>query len=105
MKPFFLTTLLCGTILGLPATNSSAADAPRPVNYVEHVQPMLKEHCGKCHGETIHKSGLDFSNYPSALKGSNGGPVVVAGRPTRSRLLDLVTSDQPAERMPLGGEP
>lgn len=88
-------------LIGLAAGISAAA----PVNFTDDVGLLLKRHCGKCHGEAVHKHGLDFSNYEAALKGGSGGPVFTAGRPTRSRMLDLVTSDEPAERMPLGGEP
>jgi len=97
----------CGCLAVLPAPFAPAAEpaAPGPVNFVDHVAPILKRHCGQCHGEAIHKAGLDLSNYQSALKGGSGGAVVVAGRPTRSRLLELVSSDEPATRMPLGGEP
>lgn len=106
MKRNFAIVVVWGVLSQL-AASASAADgtSPAPINFVDHVAPILKRHCGQCHGEAVRKSGLDLSNYQSALKGSNGGQVVVAGRPTRSRLLDLVSSDEPAERMPLGGEP
>lgn len=75
------------------------------VNFTDHIAPIFKQRCGKCHGEATHKVGLDLSNYLAAVKGSNGGAVVIAGRPTRSRLLDVISSDEPAERMPLGADP
>lgn len=105
-RSHLLLNLLIAAVL-VPALLADGAEtsAAVPVNYADHVGPIFKRHCGKCHGETVHKVGLDLSNYLSALKGSNGGPVVVAGRPSRSRALDLILSDEPAERMPLGGEP
>jgi mono/diheme cytochrome c family protein len=75
-----------------------------PINYVDHVLPILKQHCTSCHGETRKRAGLDFSNYESTLRGGSGGNVVVAGRASRSRMLQLLTAENAAERMPLGGE-
>jgi WD40 repeat protein/mono/diheme cytochrome c family protein len=83
-----------------------AADkaASGPINYVDHVLPILKQHCTSCHGETRKRAGLDFSNYEATLRGGSGGKVVVAGRASRSRMLELITAENAAERMPLGGE-
>jgi mono/diheme cytochrome c family protein len=75
-----------------------------PINFVDHVAPILKQHCTSCHGETRKKSGLDFSNYEATLRGGSGGKVVIAGRSSKSRLLELITAENAAERMPLGGE-
>jgi WD40 repeat protein len=96
--------------MALVATSIVAAHGAEPasgvpVNFADHVAPILKRHCSECHGESRKKSGLDLSNYDAALKGSNGGKVVMAGRPTRSRLLELITSEEDASRMPLGRDP
>ena len=100
---FFLSTTL---LLSAVATVGQCAEpAAAPINFMQHVAPILKQHCTSCHGETRKRAGLDFSNYESALRGGSGGKVVIAGRASRSRMLELMTAENAAERMPLGGEP
>ena len=87
------------------ALAAEPAPAGVPINFVEHVAPILKQHCTSCHGETRKRAGLDFSNYEAVLRGGSGGKVVIAGRSSKSRMLELITAENAAERMPLGGEP
>jgi hypothetical protein len=87
------------------ASTSRAEDAAPPVNFEEHVFAILNKKCAQCHGETKQKAGLDFSSYSSLLKGGSGGPVVVAGRSSASTLLNVLTKEDPSERMPPDADP
>ena len=51
------------------------------------VQALLDQHCVKCHGPLEHKSGLELDTVEAVLKGNDGGPVVVPGKPDESTLL------------------
>jgi WD40 repeat protein len=65
----------------------------------------LKRHCWQCHGDSKQKAGLDLSSFASVLKGSTGGPVVVAGRSSASQIIQAITAEDPAERMPPENDP
>jgi WD40 repeat protein len=71
-----------------------------PITYDDHVAAIFKRHCLACHGETKQKAGLDLSSFASVLKGSTGGPIVVAGRSSASRIISALTAEDPTERMP-----
>jgi hypothetical protein len=76
--------LLSGAI---PASRASADE--REFN---KVAPLLAEHCLACHVGKKAKSGLDFSTAKSALQGSDGGPVIVAGNPEESLLIERIAN-------------
>ncbi len=75
------------------------------------IQGILSANCGggNCHINQA-TSGVNLSSY-EALMSSIGeqyeGPVVVAGSPSRSPLIDKILMPAPehGSRMPLGGEP
>ncbi len=70
------------------------------VSYEEHIRPIFREHCLKCHGEDEQKGDLNLSNQATVLKGGSGGVVVVAGRASTSLLYQAITNADDAERMP-----
>jgi hypothetical protein len=73
---------------------------PEVVNFEEHIKPILREHCLKCHGEDEQKADLNLQTHASALKGGSGGPAVVAGRSSQSLLLKSITDPDDGARMP-----
>ncbi len=79
---------------------AQAADPAKPVNFEQHVAPIFKRHCVQCHGESKQKAGLDLSSFASVSKGGTGGAVVVAGRSSASRIVEVISASDPAERMP-----
>lgn len=54
------------------------------------VRPILVNRCGQCHGEQKQKAGLQLTTHAGALKGGDGGPVLVPGDAERSRLIQAV---------------
>lgn len=82
----------------LLATTVSAAEPV--ITYDEHIKPIFREHCLKCHGEDKHKADLNLSMHGTLLKGSSGGVVVVAGRSSISLLFQAITNEDEADRMP-----
>ncbi|MEZ6014380.1 MAG: c-type cytochrome domain-containing protein [Planctomycetota bacterium] len=79
--------------LGAGAASTSARD-DTPPNFVDHVQPILRESCLGCHRGSRAKNGLDLSSVPKILAGGSSGPAVVAGDPDGSLLLKLVEHTQ-----------
>lgn len=83
---------------------SDAADA-KPITFDDHIAAILKKRCAQCHGDSKQEAGLSFSSYVSLKKGGSGGPIVVAGRSGASRLIEVMTAKDPAERMPPKSDP
>ena len=57
----------------LPLASLAGADdikvvAPAP-NYNDHIKPIVRQHCLKCHGEDTHKADINLQAYPSLLRG------------------------------------
>lgn len=80
------------------------AQPQNPINYETHIAPIFKQACATCHGDGKQEAGLSLSNYANVIKGSSGGEIVVAGRSSASRLIDVLTSTEDGERMPPDGE-
>jgi WD40 repeat protein len=92
-------------LIAIATLGSTLCLAAGGVNYNDHVAPILKKHCAECHGETKRKAGLDFSSFETTVKGGSGGPVVVAGRTSKSRLLERLLTEDAGERMPPNNDP
>jgi hypothetical protein len=78
--------LAAGAASQLVAAESPAATAL----WSAHVQPVLSQHCFKCHGELKQKNGLDLTSPLALLKGGDSGPAAVPGRPEESLLYKSV---------------
>jgi mono/diheme cytochrome c family protein len=66
-----------------------ADDATAARLWTEGVQPLLDQHCVKCHGPLEQKSKLELDSVASVLKGSEDGPVVVPGKPDESLMMEV----------------
>jgi nitrate/TMAO reductase-like tetraheme cytochrome c subunit len=70
------------------ATQAAAPAQPAgPVTYAT-LQDTFKKKCGSCHGASAMK-GLNVTTYETLMKGSEDGPVVVAGDPDNSKLVQV----------------
>ncbi|TWT60577.1 WD domain, G-beta repeat [Rubinisphaera italica] len=87
------------------ADDGKEKDTDKPVTYEDHVFPILKKNCATCHGDGKQEAGLNLANYANTIKGSGGGEIVVAGRSSASRLIEVLTSTEDGERMPPDGDP
>src|ERR1700722_4238342 len=77
------------------ATFASAA-GPAKINYVDHIQPILREHCCACHNQGKATNDLALDSYDRIRKGGASGDAVVAGDVDGSYLFKLVShKDQP----------
>lgn len=70
-------------------TPSNATDRA----YVEVIEPLLRAHCAKCHGEKKVKGKLRVDSLAALKKGGSEGPAVVFGDPTHSHLLQRILLD------------
>ena len=73
--------------------------AAAPPMFERDIRPILKAHCFECHGEGEKlKGGLDLRLRRLILQGGDDGPVLVPGKPDRSRLFKLVHSGEMPKR-------
>ena len=76
------------------------------VSFSQDVQPIFNQHCIQCHeagGQGEVASGLNLTSYEDVMKGTNAGPMVIAGDVEGSNLLVLMEGRaDPSIRMPHG---
>ncbi|MFN9549909.1 MAG: c-type cytochrome domain-containing protein, partial [Pirellulaceae bacterium] len=93
-------------ILGDPSIDASETamrGSQRNVNFFESkIRPLLAKHCYECHSEPAGKmeAGLRVDTAAGLRRGGAGGPAVVPGKPSQSRLMQSVRYDDPTLRMP-----
>lgn len=74
--------------------------------YAKQIDPILGSNCVGCHGEAKTKGGLRLDSFDRLMKGGTDGPVIVAGDPEKSLLLQRVTlSPDQKHFMPAEGKP
>ena len=57
------------------------------------IDPILNDHCVKCHGPLKTKADLDLSTFHGLIKGGENGPVVLAGEAESSPLYQVLLKD------------
>ena len=67
------------------------------------IAPILERRCVQCHGDSTQKANLSLASAAGALKGGDGGPAIVPGKPDESLLLEMISGDKPA--MPQKSKP
>lgn len=68
-----------------------AGDPREDLDFFEsRVRPVLAAHCFSCHGPKKQESNLRLDSRELMLKGGDGGEVVEAGHPDRSRLVEAI---------------
>src|SRR5262245_49049950 len=76
------------------------------IDFTRHIQPLLQQHCTKCHGGVRRQGGLSLIGARGKQgAGESGKPLLVAGKPAESELYRRVTAADADERMPAEGEP
>ena len=98
--PSVLFGVTLAAVLGLAATAGAQTE---PINFTDHIRPIMERSCWNCHGEAAQLSDLDLSSREGALEGGTKGPAIVPGRAEDSRLFRMVAGlDQPF--MPMSGD-
>src|SRR5260370_30730925 len=93
-----LSRLLPAAVLLLAAA-PAAAQSPGDDFFEKEVRPLLVARCQPCHGDVKPKGSLRLTSREGLLKGGDGGPVVVPGKPDQSPLIHAVRYVDPP-RMP-----
>ena len=84
----------------------SANPDPRSVDFVEQIQPLLKRHCYRCHGDRTQEGGLRLDRRAAALgQADSEEPIIVQRHPDQSLLIRRIIDAEAGELMPLDGQP
>lgn len=98
-------SLACCLAIVSSAAGEDRKDESPPPNYDEHVKPVLRQYCLKCHGDDKQEADLNLQGYGSLLRGGSGGKVVEAGRSGQSLMFKAITNPDPEARMPPNSPP
>lgn len=93
-------TLLATFLCAVAAATSWAAEAEKKpeekITYVDHVQPIFREHCFICHNQGKATNDLALDSYERLMQGGASGTAIEPGDPGGSYLWSLVShQDQP----------
>ena len=94
----------CGTednTVVAPATTPPATDSA--VTFA-NVEPILDARCVGCHGDKEPKKGVNLTTYATVMAGGEEGPIVIAGKPEQSELVEVLQADH-KPRMPFKQDP
>ena len=84
----------------------SEATFPSTIEFNRDVRPILSDKCYACHGPGRQSGTIRFDREDVAKHELSGGRhAIVAGDPANSVMIQRITSANPAQRMPMGGEP
>ncbi|HRP03539.1 MAG TPA: DUF1549 domain-containing protein, partial [Opitutaceae bacterium] len=99
-----------GSLLILPAHVHGAASPTPTISAADsaffeaRIRPILSDKCFKCHSHSSDKirGGLLLDSRAAVLEGGNSGPVIVAGKPDDSLLIQAIryTGEDEDLRMP-----
>ncbi len=83
-----------------------AANAIADEFFRQKVEPILRENCFKCHSHSAEKikGGLLLDSRSAAMEGGDSGPVLVAGHPEKSPLIEAVRYANEDLQMPPNGK-
>jgi hypothetical protein len=91
-----------------PAVDYAALLPPavqRPVDFVQDVQPLLRDNCFDCHAAGNEEGGLNLGIRQRVFEGSDNGPIIARGDSANSRLIHLVSHVEKSAVMPPDGDP
>jgi cytochrome c553 len=89
--------------LFLIAAASLAAQTVDPQEFFEKsVRPVLVEKCQVCHNPNLKTAGLDLSTAAGFAQGGASGPIVSAGQPEKSKLLEVIGYQERLKMPPTG---
>jgi WD40 repeat protein len=75
----------------------AAGAETQKVTYEDHVLPIFRDNCLKCHNPDKLKGDLDLTSFSSAVKGGGSGATLNAGDPESSQLFKSIThADEPS---------
>ena len=75
------------------------------LDFLTDVLPIFDAHCVKCHGPSKQTMDVRLDLRTAILRGGGSGEIVKVGHSAASRLIEVVTEEDPDLRMPPEGQP
>jgi hypothetical protein len=94
---------VCALLVALCVAAASAEEAaPRPIDFVRDVRPILARNCFACHGPDEHErqGELRLDTQEGAFGEVNGNRPITPGDVENSEALRRITASDEGERMP-----
>ena len=89
-----LACAVLGSLAAICLSSTAAAEEAKPkLTYVDHVVPILREHCFGCHNPDKTSGGLNLTTYGTLMTGGGSGEVIAPGDAEGSYLYQLVTHE------------
>ena len=85
--------------------SAAGAATPEQLDFFEkQVRPLFAAQCYACHSTQAKPrfAGLSLDTPAGLKRGSDTGPIIVAGRPTDSKLIQAVSGRLPVKMPPTG---
>ncbi len=81
------------------ATLAPTGTVTTSISFQRDVLPIFTQICVKCHGGEKTNKSLVLKSYDEIMQGSENGPVVIPGDPSKSVLVDMIVQG----KMPKNG--
>ena len=103
---FSFLTLMAVGCSDKPPEKKPDSDNQSSLGFTRDIKAIMAKFCFECHGAKNTESGLDLRAVESMLKGGEGGPAIVAGKPEESLLFEMVQDKKmpPEGAMPGAGD-
>lgn len=93
-----------GLWLGWGAAVADEPSKPESkVSFYRQIRPILQRNCSGCHQPAKAGGSFALTSHALLLKGGEGGPGVVAGKPDEGSLIENISGEKPL--MPPKGNP
>ena len=86
--------------LGGAGTAQESSGPAAPVDFARDIQPILRDHCLKCHNPQKKKGQFRVDSREAAFRGGVSGRVIAPGNSKGSKLVELLVTKNEDERMP-----
>ncbi|MCI0745142.1 MAG: DUF1553 domain-containing protein [Verrucomicrobia subdivision 3 bacterium] len=106
MNRVLRTSLVWLGCFGILSDARAAAEEAAVRLFKSAIQPLLAEHCHKCHSHSADKikGGLVLDSLSGLLTGGDSGPAIVPGEPEKSLLIRAVRYTDENLQMPPKGK-
>ncbi|MCA8985379.1 MAG: PSD1 domain-containing protein [Planctomycetaceae bacterium] len=106
LRKLLALLLLASTLPGSGVyAAEETASSPEGEHFFEtHIRPILVEKCQDCHGAKKQWAELRLDSRENLLKGGESGPAAVPGKPTDSRLIQVIQYSENDSQMPPDGK-